>query len=138
MRNEYKSCEVKMSVPFHDLDPLQVVWHGNYLKYFDIARFALFDSAGIDLHSFQQESEYIFPVIRTSAKYIYPLRHRDEFICKATIVEAHIKIIADFEIKLVSDGRICAKGRGEQVAVKTPEMEMMLEIPDKIRTALGF
>lgn len=133
-----KTCEVKLTVPFHDLDPLQVVWHGNYLKYFDIARFALFDSLGVDLYSFSKNTEYVFPVIRTSAKYIFPLRHRDEFICKATIIEAQIKIVVSFEIKLTENGRICAKGRGEQVAVKSPEMEMMLEIPDEIRIALGF
>lgn len=131
-------CDVRLTVPFHDLDPMQVVWHGNYLKYFDIARFALFDSLGVDLHSLNEKTKYVFPIIRTSVKHIFPLRHRDEFICKAEITEADIKIILDFEIRLVRNSKICAKGRGEQVAVKMPEMEMMLAIPDEIRTALGF
>ncbi len=26
------------TLPFHDLDPMRVVWHGNYMKYFEIAR----------------------------------------------------------------------------------------------------
>ena len=29
-------CEKKFIVPFHDLDPMQIMWHGNYLKYFDM------------------------------------------------------------------------------------------------------
>ena len=41
-----RSHEIRLSVPFHDLDPMDVVWHGNYLKYFDMARFALFREAG--------------------------------------------------------------------------------------------
>ena len=44
--------EFKRRVPFHDLDPLQIVWHGNYLKYFDIARFGLFKQAGLDLYQY--------------------------------------------------------------------------------------
>ena len=73
------SHTIEMSVPFHDLDPLQVVWHGNYLKYFDIARFALFNHCGVDLHAYSQRSGFLFPVTRTSTKHIRPLRYRDRF-----------------------------------------------------------
>jgi acyl-CoA thioester hydrolase len=132
------SIEVPMTVPFHDLDPMQVVWHGNYMKYFDVARSVLFDSLGVDLYSAQGSHSLIYPVIRTSIKYIHPLRHRDAFVCKATIVEARFKVIVDFEIRLTENGRICTEGRGEQVAVKVPEMELILGIPADIRRALGF
>ena len=57
-----KSIEVPLSVPFHDLDPMHLVWHGNYLKYFDVARFALFKDAGIDLYMYSVDHQYIFPI----------------------------------------------------------------------------
>ena len=41
MHKEQKSFEVTIRVPFFDLDPMQIVWHGNYLNYFEIARAAL-------------------------------------------------------------------------------------------------
>lgn len=132
------SYEVRMTVPFYDLDPMQVVWHGNYLKYFDVARSALFDSLGVNLYTTQGEGSFIFPVVRTSVKYIHSLHHQDNFICKATVVEARFKIILDFEIRLAEDNKICTRGRGEQVAVKMPEMELVLGIPADIRRALGF
>lgn len=132
------SCEVKLNVPFHDLDPMQVVWHGNYMKYFEIARTALFDKFDIELYTYFKKSNYLFPIIKTSTKHIDSLRHRDEFICKATLVDARYKIIIDFEIRLAENVKIYTKGRSEQVAVKFPEMDMMLKIPDDIKTALGF
>ena len=64
IQNEKACHEVELRVPFHDLDPLQIVWHGNYLKYFDIARFALFENAGIDLYKYYQRTGYLFPVIK--------------------------------------------------------------------------
>lgn len=137
-RNRNKSCEVELTVPFHDLDIMQLVWHGNYFKYFDIARFALFDSLGVDFQKFYEKTKCSFPIIKTSTKHISPLRYRDKFICTATVIEAQITIVLDFEIRLVESIDICTKGRSEQVAVKFPEMEMMLAIPDEIRTALGF
>ncbi len=133
---EKKSYEVKLQVPFYDLDPMQVVWHGNYLKYFEIARNGLFDSIGVDLYSFYEDTSYLFPIIKTSAKHIFPLKHRDEFICRAVLVEVKFKIIIDFKIFLIKDKKIIAKARSEQAAVKYPEMEIMYKIPDEIQSAL--
>jgi acyl-CoA thioester hydrolase len=138
----YKSAEIKMTVPFYDLDPLHVVWHGNYLKYFDNARSALFDSLGIDLYGFYKKTKYLFPIIKTSTRHVFPLRHRDEFTVKATVTAAKYKIVTEFEIRLIKDGKICAKGTSEQVAVINQkhdgELEMALTIPEEISKALGF
>lgn len=133
-----KTCEVKFQVPFHDLDPMEVVWHGNYLKYFDITRDALFRKLEVDLYHIYEHSKFIFPIIRTNTKYVYPLRFRDEFICRAKLLGADHKITVDFEIRLAADNRIIAKGKSEQAAVKIPEMETLFKIPDEIRNALGF
>ena len=138
MNENKKSIEVNYCVPFFDLDPMQIVWHGNYLNYFEIARAALLDSCGVNLYSYYEQHKLIFPIIRTSTKHIYPLRHRDEIIVKATLVDARVKLVVDFEIRKATDGTICARGRTEQVTVTTPEMETIFRIPDDIRQALGF
>ena len=137
--NKLLSYEVELTVPFHDLDPMHIVWHGNYFKYFDIARFGLFSSAGIDLYEFYKKTNYLFPLTKTYTKHIIPLQYNDAFTCKATVIEAQIKIVIDFEIRRPGrsgSGEVCTKGRGEQVAVKYPEMEIMFEIPGEIRRAL--
>ena len=71
--------EINLRVPFHDLDPLQIVWHGNYLKYFDIARFGLFKQAGVDLYQYFKSRQIIFPVTRSSAKHIIPRTRNIDF-----------------------------------------------------------
>ncbi len=138
MNENKNSIEVKYCVPFFDLDPMQIVWHGNYLNYFEIARAALFESCGINLYSYYELNKLIFPIIRTSTKHIYPLRYRDEIIIKATLADVRVKLVVDFEIRQIADGKICARGRTEQVTVKAPEMETIFKIPEDIRQALGF
>jgi len=133
-----KSTQIKLKVPFHDLDPLHVVWHGNYLKYFDIARFALFEKVGIDLYRYSLDHQIIFPISRLSMKHIAALRHNDEFTCRATVTEARYKIAMAFEIRRDRDGTICARAKSEQLAVKLPDMEMQFDIPQDITEALGF
>lgn len=138
MKEKQKSFEVKIKIPFFDLDPMQIVWHANYLNYFEIARAALFEHNGIDLYSFFEKYQLIFPIIKTSTKHVLPLRHNDEIICKATLVDAYVKLIVDFEIRKATDGKICTRGRTEQVAVKIPGMEMLFSMPEEIRRAFGF
>ena len=138
MSNEKnRTCEVTLTVPFHDLDPLQMVWHGNYLKYFDIARSALFVQGGVDLFDYFKTTNCLFPITKTSTKYISSLRYLDRFKSIAKVVEAQYKIVIDFEIRLVENNQIYARGRSEQVAVRHPDMEILFEIPADIRAALG-
>jgi acyl-CoA thioester hydrolase len=136
--SEPRSHEVQLSVAFHELDPLGVVWHGNYLRYFDIARFGLFSSAGLDLYRYQADQHIIFPLIKTSTKYIFPLVYGDRFVCKTTALSADVKIVLDFEIRRLPDAVVCTRGRGEQVGIQLPQRETLFEIPRDIRLALGF
>lgn len=131
------SSSVKLKVPFYDVDLMQIVWNGNYLKYFEVARQALFRECGLDLHRYMQEKRYAFPVIRSTVKHISPLRLDDEFICKATLKESRVKIVLDFEIRLIANGHVCATGRSEQAALLVPEMELAFKIPEEIQRALS-
>jgi acyl-CoA thioester hydrolase len=131
------STSVSLKVPYYDVDLMQVVWNGNYLKYFEVARQALFRECGLDLGRYMQEKRYVFPVIRSMVKHIRSLKLDDEFICKAVLKEAKVKIVLEFEIKRISDGQVCAKGQSEQVALLVPEMEMAFKIPDEIQQALS-
>ena len=130
------SSQIRLTVPFHDLDPMQIVWHGNYLKYFDQARFKLFEDAGVDLYAYYLETGCFFPVVRSRTKYIAPLQYKDEFFCRAEVAAATIKIVLNFEIRTVANGAVCARGQSEQVAVRMPDRETLFEIPADLRRLL--
>ncbi len=130
------STTVQLKVPYYDVDIMQIVWNGHYFKYFETARQAFFKECGLDLLDYAKTTGYLFPVIRSKIKHIRPLRMDDEFLCTAILKEAKIKLVMDFEIKLLSNGLICAKGQSEQVTVHMPEMEAVYLIPEKIRQAL--
>jgi acyl-CoA thioester hydrolase len=137
-REHHASFEIERKVAFYELDPMQIVWHGNYYKYFEDARSGLLRQAGLDLHDFYLSSNCVFPIIKTATKHIFPLRYGDAFICRATVAECKEKLVIDFEIRLKEGGRVCVKGRTEQVAVQMPEGEMQFELPAAIRSALGM
>ena len=130
------SASVRKRVPFYDVDMMRVVWNGHYWKYFEEARHALFTQQGISSFDEIEGKGWVFPVIRSEVKYIHPLRLDDEFICTATLKEARVKIVVDFEVTRVADGKVCARGRSEQAAVKVPETEMAFMIPEELQDAL--
>jgi len=127
---------VELTVPFHDLDPMQVVWHGNYMKYFELARQELFDAGGVDLVAVATQRKILFPIVKTAVKYIHPLRFRDRIAVTARVADAHRRILLTFEIRTVADGRLCAKAESEQVAVQMEDQSLLFEIPADVRLAL--
>lgn len=127
---------ITFKVPFFDVDPMHVVWHGNYLKYFEMARQAYAEACGMDFYRYQMDKGYVFPIIKSTVKYIHPLRFGDEFTVKVTLIEARVKVVMDFEIRLIHSNKLCTRGRTEQVAICLPNMEMELAIPEDVQKAL--
>ena len=62
-------AEVEILVPFFDVDMMNIVWHGHYVKYFEMARCALLDKLG---HNYTQmrEAGYAWPVIDLQLRYV--------------------------------------------------------------------
>ncbi len=130
---------VHLRVPFHDLDPMQVVWHGNYFKYFGEARLALFQQAGLEhLYRPDPDTDYLYPVVRSEVKHVRPLRFMDEFTVTARLKEAKYKLVIDFEIRVQPEDRICTRARTQQVAVSGKELTLHYEIPADVRRAFGI
>ena len=73
--NEEKTLteETEFKVDFNDCDPMGIVWHGNYINYFERARCALLDRIGYNYIE-MEKSGYMFPVTEVKAKYMKSLR----------------------------------------------------------------
>ncbi len=128
---------VSRTVPFYDLDPMGVVWHGNYLRYLDEARLALFDRAGLDLYRVvEADGSFAFPIVRSRVKHVAPLRLRDRFEVYARVVDARLKISMEFEVRRGDDHVVCARAQSEQVAVRLPELALELRIPPAVTRKL--
>ena len=61
----------KTRVEFYDVDSMDVVWHGNYIKYFEAARCAFLREIGYDYANFRDDG-FALPVVKLDIKYIKP------------------------------------------------------------------
>jgi acyl-CoA thioester hydrolase len=110
------SVEVEIEVPFHDVDSMHVVWHGNYIKYFEIARTKLARLLKYDLHE-MLESSVIWPIVECKCRYIQSVSYGDIIIVKAWITEIEYRLKINYLIVKKEGGERLTKGSTTQVAV---------------------
>ncbi|MDR1388915.1 MAG: acyl-CoA thioesterase [Treponema sp.] len=121
------TAEIIFTVEFYDVDAMELVWHGNYVKYMEKARCALLDKIGYG-YSAMKESGYAFPVTGISLKYIRPLRFGDTVRAKAILDEYEncIRIKYEFYDK---EGTITTKGTSTQMAFCIKKNESCFACP---------
>jgi acyl-CoA thioester hydrolase len=121
---------VDLEVPFHDVDPLLVAWHGHYYKYFEIARQALQRKHHVDAPDLLALG-YHWYVIETRARHVAPLRYAEQFQVKAWFCEKDPRIGVAYEITSKKTGRRVARGTTILVNTK-PDGELLMETPREI------
>lgn len=124
-------AETTIEIPFHDVDQMGVAWHGNYLKYFEIARTALERRLDLTMQTVT-DLGYICPVIETHCRHLSPLRDGDKALCKAFIVDIERTLWIGYEIFNETTHRKAAEGYTVQVALRRDNNELVLEMPDEI------
>jgi acyl-CoA thioester hydrolase len=109
-------AEVELQVQFFDLDPMQIVWHGNYVKYLEIVRCALLDK--IDYNYEQMKaSGYAWPVIDLQLRYVASASFGQKIRLRADIVEWENRLLIEYLISDATTGQRLTRGSTTQVAV---------------------
>ncbi len=129
------SVEIPIKVQFYDLDPMQVVWHGNYPRYFEQVRCELMDSIGYNFHE-MDESGYVWPIVDMRIKYVRPLRFGQNIAVTATIVEFENRLKIDYRIRDRETNEVLTKATTIQVAVVAATGELCLECPPALTDRL--
>jgi acyl-CoA thioester hydrolase len=134
-RTRLHETSVELEVPFHDVDPMRIVWHGHYYKYFEVARTKLLRSIGLDAGSVIGE-QYKLIVTESRCRYVLPLVYADRFRVNAWFRDTSTRLCIDYEIAKLDSGQRATRGRtvlatldlGGRLLMKTPQ-----PILDRIR-----
>ena len=121
------TASVEIRIPFFDLDPANVVWHGRYFQYFELARCELLEGVN---YSYKEmvDSGFLWPVSDTSVRYTRPLTLNQVAIVTACLREWEMRLVFDYKIE-DEDGTVLTKARTIQVPVDAGTMELTLGSP---------
>jgi len=131
MRTDFSNCLTateNLRVPFHDVDPAGVMWHGRYFKYFEQARCSLFESFDYGYEA-MVESGFVWPVVDTSVRYVRPLRLNQRATVTAALREWDMRLVVDYKIE-DDDGCLYTKGRTVQVPIGVESQALQLGSPE--------
>lgn len=130
------SASTDIVVPFHDLDPVEIVWHGNYVKYLELARDELMNRIGYS-HDAMRASGYLWPVVEMKLRYLQAARLRQALRVRATIADYEYRLKILYDIADARTGRRLTRAHTVQVAVRTDTGEMLFETPQVLRDKIA-
>lgn len=122
------SAEVDIEIPFFDVDPMQVAWHGHYVKYFEVARCALLRRIDYDYPQ-MEESGYHFPVVEIYLRYVNPARFGQIVAVAAELLEYENRLKIGYRIRDKETRQRLTKGWSVQVAIDAKTRELQFVSP---------
>ena len=127
-KNIFLKIQHPILVQFYDVDSMNVVWHGNYIRYFEEARSALFNS--IHFHYDEMsKSGYVWPIVDFQIKYKAPLLLNKNYVVEANLIEYENRIKIDFKIWDAKTNVVHTTATSIQVAVRWGSYELEFETP---------
>ncbi len=128
-------AEIEVVVPFFDVDSMDVVWHGHYVKYLEIARCALLDRVG---HNYTQmkAAGYVWPVIDVQLRYARAARFGQRLRVRADLVEWENRLKIHYLITDAASGERITRASTVQVAVRLADGVMQLVSPPVLVNAV--
>ncbi len=119
---------IEVKAQFYDLDPMQVVWHGNYARFLEQARCELLDRIGFNYEE-MVSSEWAWPIVEMRTKYVRPIRFGQRIRCIAALRDYENRLRIDYRIEDVTSGEVLTTAQTTQLAVHRHSGETLLESP---------
>ncbi|WP_141325827.1 thioesterase family protein [Myxococcus sp. AB025B] len=130
------SHEIELTPPFHDIDLMEVVWHGHYVKYLELARCALLAKFDYDYPQ-MLASGYAWPVVDMRLKYVRSATYGKALRIRAEITEWENRLRIDYVLRDAATGQKVNQAHTIQVAVSIATKEMLYVCPPVLWQRLG-
>jgi acyl-CoA thioester hydrolase len=112
-----KIVETDINVRYQETDQMGVVYHANYLVWFEIGRTAFFEALGFQ-YAAMEEQGVVSPVVDANVKFKYPVRYGQTAKVKTWVEDYDgLKVIYGYEI-FDGNGRTAVTGTTSHVCVK--------------------
>ena len=131
-----RKVSVVLEVPFFVFYAMQIVWHGHYVKYLEIARCELLRTFDYDYPQ-MHESGFMWPIVELNLKYRGSAVFGKKIEVCATLIEWQHRLKINYKITDIESGKLLTKASTIQVAVDQATQELCFESPAVLLNKLG-
>jgi len=129
-------AETFITVQFYDLDPMNVVWHGNYIKYLESARCDLLSKIGYDYDDMRKDG-IAYPIATMDLKFIKSCTFNQKLRVVSTVEEIEPCLIIKYMIYDALTGEKLFKAKSMQICVDALTGESIYCAPQRLKEKLA-
>jgi len=121
--------KTEVRVRFNEADPLGIVWHGHYIRYFEDGREDFGNQYGIGYLDFYK-SGFVIPVVNVDCSFKKSLRYGDTVIVETSFLPCDAaKIQFSYRLFNKKTGELVATGSSVQVFLDRHQSALQLLNP---------
>lgn len=133
-------CETRLRVRYAETDKMNVVYHANYIVWFEVGRVEFMRQLGFTYRDMEEQDQAHLPVMEVRCRYKAPARYDDEILVRTRVAKLRTSFVQfAYQIARVEDGLLLAEGESTHVVVDGNMQRSSL--PEKhmraLRTAYG-
>jgi acyl-CoA thioester hydrolase len=126
--------DVTIRVRYAETDQMGVVYHSNYLIWFEVGRVELMRAQGFDYKTMEREDDCYLVVADVHCRYHHPARYDELVRVRTRIVEAKNRILKfGYELFRHSDDKLLATGYTTHVSCRRDGR--VTHFPEKYKAA---
>lgn len=126
----------KMIIPFYDVDVMQIVWHGNYVKYAEEARCDFFKKINYGYQDMKKDG-VMYPIAKMDLKFIAPAVFGQKIVVKTILKEIEPAIIFKYVMEDEISGEKLCIVNSLQIGVELSTKETLYKVPKKFSNAIS-
>ncbi len=110
--------EARVRVRYAETDQMGVVYHSNYLIWFEVGRVEFIRQLGLDYKKMEEEDGCGISVVDVHARYRAPARYDDDLVIETRLLGARGAVVKfGYRILRVGDGALLCEGETMHVCV---------------------
>ena len=121
------ASEARVRVRYAETDQMGVVYHSNYLVWFEVGRVELIRQMGLNYKQMEEEDGCGISVVDVHVRYRAPARYDDELVIETRLLAARGAVIKfGYRILRIADGILLCEGETVHVCVGKDMKKMCL------------
>jgi len=111
-------AEARLRVRYAETDQMGVVYHANYLVWFEVGRVELMRGLGLEYKRLEEDFGCLIAVVEAQARFRAPARYDDEIAVRTTIRAMRGAVIKmTYQVVRLEDARLLCEGETMHVVV---------------------
>ena len=127
--------EARLRVRYAETDQMGVVYHSNYIVWFEVGRVELLRQLGFRYRDMERDHDCHIAVVDVRCRYKAPAQYDDEIVVRAELKNVRESLLHfGYEVVRAGDGTLLAEGETTHIVVNSKFEKTVL--PEKYLTAL--